>query len=359
MTLGVEVFRIHLPQGMSVNAYALKMTSPAEALGVLIREAEWVAQGKRNDASMQTLLGDNATESLPTASASDVDVSDEPVDVVMSEADTAHADELPIDTIPAQSTPMPELQNALPDAEVTDSEVVICFGNRRYRIRGLELNHSYAHLKINLLVGCDELFHVDNLDLYSHKHRISFINNATQEIGVPPKVMKKDLGKVLLKLESLQEGQIQSALSSEHEQKELTVQERQDALDYLQQPNLIECIQTDFESMGVVGEDINVVIGYLAGISRHLSKPLAIIIQSSSAAGKSSLMDAMLAMVPDEDKVQFAAMTGQSLFYMGEATLKHKILAISEEEGAEQAAYALKLLQSQGELTIASTGKDT
>jgi hypothetical protein len=38
--------------------------------------------------------------------------------------------------------------------------------------------------------------------------------------------------------------------------------------------------------------------------------------------------------------------------------LKHKILAIVEEEGAERAAYALKLLQSEGELTIASTGKD-
>jgi hypothetical protein len=51
-------------------------------------------------------------------------------------------------------------------------------------------------------------------------------------------------------------------------------------------------------------------------------------------------------------------MTGQSLFYMGERHLEHKILAIVEEQGAERAAYALKLLQSEGELTIASTGKD-
>jgi hypothetical protein len=51
-------------------------------------------------------------------------------------------------------------------------------------------------------------------------------------------------------------------------------------------------------------------------------------------------------------------MTGQSLFYMGETNLKHKILAIAEEEGASRASYALKLLQSEGELTIASTGKD-
>ena len=51
-------------------------------------------------------------------------------------------------------------------------------------------------------------------------------------------------------------------------------------------------------------------------------------------------------------------MTGQSLYYLGEQSLKHKVLAVVEEEGAERASYALKLLQSEGELTIASTGKD-
>jgi hypothetical protein len=69
-------------------------------------------------------------------------------------------------------------------------------------------------------------------------------------------------------------------------------------------------------------------------------------------------MDAVLNLMPEEERVQYSAMTGQSLFYMGETNLKHKILAIAEEEGAEQASYALKLLQSEGELTIASTGKD-
>lgn len=69
-------------------------------------------------------------------------------------------------------------------------------------------------------------------------------------------------------------------------------------------------------------------------------------------------MDAVLNLMPDEERIQYSAMTGQSLFYLGETDLQHKILAIAEEEGVRQAAYALKLLQSDGELTIASTGKD-
>ena len=45
-------------------------------------------------------------------------------------------------------------------------------------------------------------------------------------------------------------------------------------------------------------------------------------------------MDAILGFVPEEERVQYSAMTGQSLFYMGETDLKHKVLAIVEEEGA-------------------------
>jgi len=70
-------------------------------------------------------------------------------------------------------------------------------------------------------------------------------------------------------------------------------------------------------------------------------------------------MEAELAFVPPEERVKYSALTGQALSYTwADADLRHKILAIVEEEGAEKASYALKLLQSEGELTIASTGKD-
>ncbi len=47
----------------------------------------------------------------------------------------------------------------------------------------------------------------------------------------------------------------------------------------------------------------------------------------------------------EEQRFQYSAMTGRSLFYMTEADLKHTVLAIAEEAGAHSASYALKLLQ--------------
>jgi hypothetical protein len=170
--------------------------------------------------------------------------------------------------------------------------------------------------------------------------------------------VKKDLGQVLLRLEALQEEQIQKALEPKEKTVQLDEQEREVALELLRDPKLLDRILADFERCGVVGEETNKLVGYLAAVSRKLEEPLAVILQSSSAAGKSWLMEAVLAFIPGEDRVQYSAMTGQSLFYMGETDLRHKILAIVEEEGAERASYALKLLQSEGQLTIASTGKD-
>ena len=171
-------------------------------------------------------------------------------------------------------------------------------------------------------------------------------------------VIKRDLGKVLLKLEELQAEQIESTLKASTVEIEIDPVAKAEAMELLNDENLLDRILNDFDACGVVGEENNKLIGYLACISRKLNDPLAILIQSSSAAGKSSLMDAVLSLVPDEDKVIYSAMTGQSLYYMGGGDLKHKILAISEEEGVRQASYALKLLQSEGSLKIASTGKD-
>jgi DNA primase len=163
---------------------------------------------------------------------------------------------------------------------------------------------------------------------------------------------------VLLVCEERAEDAIRQAQTPEDQAVVLSDAERERALELLRDPRLVERIASDFATAGMVGERANCLVGYLAAVSRKLDRPLAVIVQSTSAAGKSALQDAVLSMVPDEERVSFSAMTGQSLFYMGESDLAHKVLAVSEEEGAERASYALKLLQSEGELSIASTGKD-
>jgi len=337
---GIDAFRILFPKGMDANEYAQQVQPAAKSLGLALRKAEWLGKGK--------------APKLTTAA------SDSPLSGIEAEAVE------PAEALPSLAADLPEPTTATPlpagppavAAEVDEHEITIPLGDRKYRIRGLARNLSYEQLKVNVLVSRGEHVHIDSFDLYQSRPRQTFINQASAELGVKDDVIKRDLGQVLLKLEELQERQIKQTLEPEKETPTLDEAERQEALTLLQSPDLLDRILADFETAGVVGEETNKLTGYLACVSRKLDKPLAVIIQSSSAAGKSSLMDAILALMPEEERVAYSAMTGQSLFYMGETNLKHKILAIAEEEGAEHASYALKLLQSEGELTIASTGKD-
>jgi DNA primase len=98
------------------------------------------------------------------------------------------------------------------EAELSDHEVVIRLGDRRWRVRGLARNLSYETLKVNLLVAAGERFHVDSLDLYSARgSEGSFLKQAVGELQVKTEILKKDLGQVLLKLEEIQEERIKKA----------------------------------------------------------------------------------------------------------------------------------------------------
>jgi DNA primase len=264
--------------------------------------------------------------------------------------------------------PLPERENAAepaPSSEkinvpcrINGEDIEITLDDRSYRVRGFQRNLSYEVLKVNIRVLQGEKYYIDTLDMYNARHRMAFINAAADELKIEIETLKRDVGRVLLKLEELQESHITQTLKPEKPQVKLTSEEYTTAMKLLKDPRLLDRICADVRACGIVGEGVNALMAYLAAVTRKLDKPLGVIIQSSSSAGKTSLMDAILAFMPLEDRIKYSAMTGQSLFYMGEADLKHKILAIVEEEGAERASYALKMLQSEGELMIASTGKD-
>ncbi len=342
---GVEVFRLRLPDGSDINDVAVSASEPADRLAELVSRAVWVGSGTAP-------LRPNIEFSAPLPAAVELVSEPEPGDAGEGSPPLpAASPEQVVSPVPAPPTPAPNV-------ELADGQAVVCFAERRWRLRGLEKNTSFDVLRANVLVSVGDRFHVDTLDLYSARARATFIVQATAELRLGEEVVKRDLGRVLLAAEGLVEQAIFDAQTPNETVVELDADERSAALELLTASDLTGRIVADFGRVGVVGEATNLLVGYLAATSRLLHRPLAVIVQSTSAAGKSQLMDAVLSFIPPEDLVRFSAMTGQSLYYLGESDLAHKVLAIAEEEGAERASYALKLLQSEGELSIASTGKD-
>jgi DNA primase catalytic core len=340
MARGVGCRRVLFPHGQDANEYARKVQPADKALAVLLNAAAWLGNGSGTLpplAPAPSSLAACLAAPVPALPTPPVEAAKEKV-VVPPPAVAPNA--------PAASALMMRGEHGFLEMD-----------GREYRVGGLEKTLGSDGLKVALRLKVGDRFHLDSLDLARDVDRRRFVERAAEETGVSAELLKRDVGRLLLALE---QAQVELARPAETASPvvRLTEAERAEALAWLTAPDLVGRLRAAFHKAGIIGEENNTLLAYLAGVSRLLERPLAIIVQSASAAGKTTLMDAVLAFFPEEERIKYSAMTGQSLYYLGETNLKHKILAIVEEAGAEKASYALKLLQSEGELTIASTGKD-
>jgi DNA primase catalytic core len=397
MARGVECRRVRFPAGHDANSYAHAVKPPRQALAVLLNAAEWLGKGRgaplhRSDVAA-SLAAQKSEVSAPVATApavpsaaaspapapsslaakaakaADVGASAKDAAPTLAAPGVAARKETASPVAPSSGFPLetpPPAPLPPPVARLVERSGLWFLDldgpAREYRLCGLDKLAGFEVLKLTVRLRVGERFHLDGLDLAKDGERRRFVERAAQETALHPDLLKRDLGRLLFAVEN----HLAARLAAEKTQAKaaalavppMTAEEEAEALALLRAPDLLDRVLADFEACGVVGEENNKLLGYLAATSRLMRRPLAVLIQSSSAAGKTTLMDAVLAFMPPEVRIKYSAMTGQSLFYMGGLDLRHKLLAIVEEEGAEKASYALKLLQSEGELSIASAGKD-
>jgi DNA primase len=394
MQMGIECFRVQFPRGQDANEFALKQQPTAKWLGMSLTSAAWLGKGKRPTVKVpkpvviaETQQIEEKAKPATVNDEASQEESSEPVKPPNPENQTAAAKEKISDPVQEQKVfplaahpepveqqeptrqeetvqrPMPLAAPAQPEVEIEDGEIIVSFGPRTYRVLGLEKCTTRGKMHVNVKVSGQNVrgewgYHGDSFDMESALRRAAFVKQAAHELATKEETIHREVGRLLGILGEQQREMLRKALTPAEQPSGMTAEEEAAAMELLRDPRLLERVLEDFEKCGVVGEEANKRIAYLAAVSRLLEKPLAIVVQSASSAGKSSLMEAALDFMPEEQRESYTAMTGQALFYMGQKNLKHKILAISEQRGADAASYPLKLLQSEGVLKIASTGKD-
>ncbi len=375
--MGIECFRVQFPRGQDANEFALKNQPAAKFLGMYLTSAAWLGKGKRPTVKVPKPLVIEAPHEIEKQTSQEE--SSEPVKPNPADETTAAkgkisepqqpkvfplaADPEPVRQEEPPQRPMPLAAPAAPEVEIDGAEIVVSIGPRTYRVLNLEKCTTRGKMQVNVKVSGQNVrgeycYHGDTLDMESFLRRAAFIKQAAHELATKEETIHREVGQLWTVLTELQREMLRKTLAPAEEKSGMTAEEEAAAMELLRDPRLLDRVLEDFDKCGAVGEETNKRIAYLAAVSRLLEKPLAIVVQSASSAGKSSLMEAVLDFVPEEQRENYTAMTGQALFYMGQKNLKHKILAISEQRGADAASYPLKLLQSEGVLKIASTGKD-
>lgn len=248
--------------------------------------------------------------------------------------------------------------------EKTDTGFIVQYESRCYEIRGIiregvklkatiKAAKQSETLNSSNFINSKTRFHLDTVDLYSNRSRLFFAKACAVLFSEKEEIITEDMTKLIDLAESWRP---ENADKTPVQQ--MTKTEEEESLEFLKDPSLFNRILEDFEIIGLTGEDANKLMGYIAATSRKLDEPLSILIQSRSAAGKSTLQDAIIMLIPIEDYIKYTRLTGQALFYKEEDSLIHKLLAIEEEHGARDASYSIRNIQSSKYLSIAATGKD-
>jgi len=246
---------------------------------------------------------------------------------------------LPQQAKPATAERLEEEITMLPDG------FVISYGSRRYELRAIE-KASSSRLKATVkALGSEQgRFHIDTVDFYLSRSRRGFIGEAARLFREVPEVIEMDVNRLIIQLETYVEKRLEEkapliTLVSESEKAE--------GLRLGKNADLVGEILRDMEKLGLVGEKNIGLAQYIGMTSRKMDIPLAFLTISSSGAGKTYLQDLILSLCPPEDLIKVTSLSSRALFYRGENSLVHNVLAIEEEAGASGAAYALRNLISQ------------
>lgn len=237
---------------------------------------------------------------------------------------------------------------------MTSEGFTATYGPRRYELQAIE-KPSASRLKATIrAVGDQGRFVIDTLDFYLSRSRRGFMSEAARLFKETVDVVELDINRLIEQLENY----IQNKTASSVTVPLVSDTDKVEGLKLGRQPDLTGEIIKDIERLGLVGETVNKLVGYLIMTSRKLDDPMALLILSGSGAGKSLLQDTLLKLCPDEDLLKLTSLSDRALFYKGEDSLKNKVLAVEEVAGAEGAYYAIRNLISAKKLAIETTVKN-
>ena len=197
-----------------------------------------------------------------------------------------------------------------------------------------------------------------NLDLYHAGQVAALADRAAAHFDAERSEVKATLAALTDALESYRLARVEALRPRDPEPPTVSASERKEAEAYLSAPDLMDRTGRDIGRSGVVGEETNRLLMFLAFTSRLRPRPLQVVTLAASGTGKTYLQDAVARLIPDEDRVEVTALSENALYYFGRTELRHRLLLIEDLDGAADVLYPLRELQSKGRLSKTVAVKD-
>ncbi len=239
--------------------------------------------------------------------------------------------------------------------------------NYTYQTNHLEI-HVLGGIKLNKLdslrvtLGINKKEHHTklrhNIDLYNDNQVEKLVRKVAERIEIGTSIVRRTLQELTNELETYRLSQLEQEDENEFTIRELTKKEETEAIKLLKKPNLLQLTNDLIGNSGVIGEETNRLLMYIIFTSRKSANPLHCISLGSSGTGKTHLQSKVAELIPEHDIVDMTVLSENAFYYFNRTELQHKLILIEDMDGAENALYPLRELQSKRSITKRVSHKD-
>ncbi|GAA6733604.1 hypothetical protein YIM1640_06780 [Thermus oshimai] len=170
-----------------------------------------------------------------------------------------------------------------------------------------------------------------------------------KKTGVSVAALRKDWGRYRA---------TRDAQAREEEAPPITPEAREAARELSEAPALLHHAIRTIGGLGVVGEEENRGLLYLAFLSARTEAPISVLVKGRSSSGKSFLVKQTLALIPPRGYYELSSMSAKALVY-ADVDFRHRHLVLYEEDGlsSEEVLYLVRTLLSEGQIRYLTVEK--
>lgn len=135
-------------------------------------------------------------------------------------------------------------------------------------------------------------------------------------------------------------------------------EDKRRAVHFLSEKNLSGSLTEQLNTIGILGEDRNALILFLALASHKSANPFSVLCLAKSGIGKSYILQKLSECMPDGSFSFHSRISANALYYFDSGDINGKALFVEDLEWTTQMLQPLATLQTQGRLVNTRATKD-
>jgi len=196
------------------------------------------------------------------------------------------------------------------------------------------------------------------LDLYNDQQTDKLNRSLCDRYELKLLDVSKSLHALTLQLEEYRINSLRFGTKKTITKFEISEEEKTATIKRLKHKNLINEIIKSLNTTGILGEDENALILFMALASHKYSNPFSVLCLAKSGIGKSYIIQKLSECMPTNSFSFHTQISENALYYFDSQELQNKALLIEDLEWTHSMLSPLSTLQSQGKLVKTRTIKD-